>query len=325
MDDALRVTGIGLVTRFAVGTGDVVRGLVASGLGAGQLTAFEPEKFIEPQRLRRLDRLSVLGMVSARLAVADAKLDLGRERPDETTGVAFGTGYGCQETALRYVTKLVAEGAYFTNPIDFPDSIDGAPAAHIAMDLGLRGPSATHTDDVLSGEQALLHSVLAIRNGRAARLVVVAGDTMTSWRRRTEVRCRREQPDSAGEGAVALVVESGASARERGVTGWARLVGVGRAGPGAGGGGPHAERVALGDAGFQAEQVVDWPLGPAPFPASGLLRVALLCTQLRDRAASRQPPVNNERGGCTPPRQPPVLYRATAPRGGSIALVLSDP
>jgi hypothetical protein len=189
--------------------------IAVTGLGVVERD-FCAEDFIQPNRLRRMDPLSVRAVVAAWLAVRDAGLtgDLG------DLGIAFGTVLGCQETTLRYAQKLVEQGAYFTNPIDFPDSIDGAPAAHIALELGLQGPSTTLVSGVLSGEHAVAHAAAAIQAGHAPRMLAGSGDEVTSlpW----TVGCGTLAP-----GAAVLVLEPAALARERGARIHAELAGVG--------------------------------------------------------------------------------------------------
>jgi 3-oxoacyl-(acyl-carrier-protein) synthase len=189
---------------------------------------FDPEQYIDPNRLRRMDPLSAMAVAAAQLAIREAGLELTRDRIAPTTGVAFGTAYGCQATELRYAARLVERGAYFTNPIDFPDSIDGAPAAHIAMELGLGGPSVTHADGRLAGELALVHAALALQNGRADRMIVVGGDSSTPALEQLAAGC---VPGSHGvrldPGAAGLVVEPFGQAVAREVTVLARLRGLG--------------------------------------------------------------------------------------------------
>lgn len=173
----LAVTGVGAVLVHGVGEAALAASLAVPAPAATLPLA--PEQLVDPNRLRRLDRLSVLALMAALLAARDARLDTDRSRPRSDVGVVFGTAFGCQATELRYAERLVRQGAYFTNALDFPDSIDGAPAAHVAMELGLRGPSATRADGRLAGELALLHAALALGAGRASAFLVGAGDTVT--------------------------------------------------------------------------------------------------------------------------------------------------
>jgi 3-oxoacyl-(acyl-carrier-protein) synthase len=123
------------------------------------------------------------------------------------------------------------------------DSIDGAPAAHVALRYALGGPNQTCTDGELSGEMALVAGLLAIDAGRAESMVVVAGDELT-WPRvavleRLGVLSTDETPRPRGpydrhrrgsvpaELVAALVMEDRARAERRGARVYAVLGGPG--------------------------------------------------------------------------------------------------
>jgi 3-oxoacyl-(acyl-carrier-protein) synthase len=253
-----------VITGFAaVIPGGVVRGTLGSRLGSGRPlwgrsrfspesaeywmalgSDFDPDQYLDPVVTRRMDPLSVRALVSARLALEDSGMDVPPQAsPDPATGIAWGTAFGCQTTTLRFAQKLVEKGGNFPNPIDFPDSIDGAPAAHVAMECALGGPSITVPDGELAGEMALLSASCTLGAGRAERMVVVAGDQLTpalmdllvhlgvvgvddasSW--------TRPDPDPGfrlipSEVMAAIVLEDAAFAERRHARVYARLTGFG--------------------------------------------------------------------------------------------------
>jgi 3-oxoacyl-[acyl-carrier-protein] synthase II len=251
------ITGLGLVTPNAVGVAEVGARLRAaeptwsrtsdgSPRWLGQFGDFVPDAYVDPMVTRRMDPGSVRAVIAAGLALADAGLaPRPRSDPDPATGVAMGTAYGCQTTSLRHATRLLEQGPYFANPLDFPDSIDGAPAAHVAMHCGLGGPNITCTDGELAGEMALVAAMLALDAGRADSMVVVAGDALTSTvlevLERCGVLCSTDTPRPPGpydrdrcglvpsELVAALVIEDRARAERRGARVYALLSGPGLA------------------------------------------------------------------------------------------------
>jgi hypothetical protein len=96
----------------------------------------------------------------------------------EREGVVVGSAFGATVTSVRYAKRLVKAGPAGTNPIDFPDSIDGAPAAHVALDLRLQGPSLTFVDGRRSAVSALVVGARLVASGRAERVHVVVGDVL---------------------------------------------------------------------------------------------------------------------------------------------------
>jgi hypothetical protein len=142
----------------------------------------DPMTALGSERGRRLDPLSQLALVAVQGARRDAGLGAVDQRDTRDTraleGVAVGSALGATTTSVRYARRLVGAGAAATNPIDFPDSIDGAPAAHVALDLGLGGPSLTCVDGFSSGISALTYAARQIAWGRATRMHVVVGDKL---------------------------------------------------------------------------------------------------------------------------------------------------
>lgn len=138
---------------------------------------FDPRPLLGPERGRRLDPLSQLAVVAVEHARRQAGLHSGNgdgKRSQE--GIVVGTAFGALTTTLRYARRLITAGPATTNPIDFPDSIDGAPAAHIALELSLAGPSLTFVDGASSAMAALVHAARVIAWGRAKRMHIVVGD-----------------------------------------------------------------------------------------------------------------------------------------------------
>jgi hypothetical protein len=132
--------------------------------------------------LRRLDPLSQYALYAVEMARRAAGIaNETRVGKNAIDGVCVGTAFGAQHTRIRYARRLVQQGLPATNPIDFPDSIDGAPAAHIAIRWGLQGPSLTFVDGAASAANALIAACRQVACGRAERMYVIAGDIFDSF------------------------------------------------------------------------------------------------------------------------------------------------
>lgn len=126
---------------------------------------------------RRLDPMSIQAVISVGEARASAGLEPRRDGVGlAREGVCVGSASCAQQTRTRYASRLTTHGAAATNPIDFPDSIDGAPAAHIALYWGLQGPSLTFVDGTRSAVDALVTAARQLVLNTADRMHVVMGD-----------------------------------------------------------------------------------------------------------------------------------------------------
>jgi len=177
--------------------------------------SLDPQPLLGPERARRLDPLSQLALVAVDGAARRAGMQRLPMHEDRLgSGVCVGTALGTTATSVRYARRLVRAGAAATNPIDFPDSIDGAPAAHVAMDWGLGGPSVTFADGEQSALSALVYAARQIAWGRVTRMVVVVGDKLDAAFSCALVRDPRFLNDASGtkflaaECVFALVLEA---------------------------------------------------------------------------------------------------------------------
>jgi len=145
-------------------------------IAGGFVTALSNEQgAMREDWARRLDPLSIRAVRCTEIARRNAGLLDPIEQPN-LEGVCVGSALGAQQTRVRYASRLVSHGLAGTNPIDFPDSIDGAPAAHIALRWGLQGPSLTLVGGLDCACRALVYASRQLVFGLADRMCVVLGD-----------------------------------------------------------------------------------------------------------------------------------------------------
>jgi hypothetical protein len=189
-------------------TGGCLIGPASSDSLVAPIHAIDPTSVLGVERVRRLDPLSQYALVAVELACQNAGI-VRQPGPKYSPreGVIVGTALGATVTSVRYAKRLVKSGPALTNPIDFPDSIDGAPAAHIALDRGLCGPSITFCDGESSTVSALVYAARLIESGRVDRMIVVAGDYLDDL----FVKALAQQAASTGrrygQAVLALVLE----------------------------------------------------------------------------------------------------------------------
>lgn len=191
-------------------TGGYLIGPEVSASPVAKLHPFDPVNVLGAERSRRLDPLSQYALVAVERACQLAGLP--REQALERKpfeGVVVGSALGATVTSVRYAKRLVNAGPAATNPIDFPDSIDGSAAAHVALDRGLCGPSVTFCDGERSALSALVYGARLVARGRVERMVVVCGDYLDE----TFVRALTREAIGTGrnyaEAVFALVLERG--------------------------------------------------------------------------------------------------------------------
>jgi hypothetical protein len=180
---------------------------------------FRPASVVPGLKTRRVDRLSAWAMVASSLAIQDAGIDL-NQADRSRVAVVFGTGFGCAELTEAFYQSAATNGWAGTDPSPFPEGLANAPASHVALLHGLRGPNITVGSTGFAGESALIQADSLLRHGQADLAIVLAGDTLTravyEWYEAAGLLspacCNSEPvPEDGGfmpsEGVVALVLE----------------------------------------------------------------------------------------------------------------------
>jgi 3-oxoacyl-[acyl-carrier-protein] synthase II len=226
----ISITGIGSVSPYGPMAGPVGQ----SPLETRPLTAWagdrERRAFLVPPfraanvvpglKTRRLDRLSVWAVVASYLALQDAGVELAQVNRSRVA-VVFATAFGCVELTEAFYLSAAANGWNGTDPITFPETLASAPASHVSLFHGLRGPNLTVSNKDFAGECAMLQAVSLLRQQQADLVIVLAGDALArsiySWYEEAGVlspACYNSSlvPETGGfipsEGVAALVMES---------------------------------------------------------------------------------------------------------------------
>lgn len=291
------VTGIGCVTPIGTGVEELWSGLrsrrssvapltrfdasIYRSQCAAQVNGFEPTDYIDAKRVKRLDRFSQFAVSSARLAIADASLDLSREDP-ERVGAMMGTALGGVGYAEEQAARFAQHGLRAVDATLALAVFGGSASCNMAIEFGVSGPNSTNAMSCASGAMAIGEAFRQIRDGYAD--VMLAGGSEAplatlcfgAFALIRAMSTRNDDPSTAsrpfdadrdgfvmGEGAAVLVLESLEHAMARGARIYAELSGYGTTNdahhmtaplPG-GTQAARCVRMALRDAGVAPEQV----------------------------------------------------------------------
>jgi len=289
------VTGIGVVSPIGHSPHDVFEAARRghSGIhrldmpGAGRLTAplaatvqFDGAAHFEPPQQRLLDRVSQFAVVAARRAFTDAQCAL--THPErERAGVFLGTGMGGTVSMDDGYQTLYGRQSDRIKPTLILQGMHNAPAAWIAQEHQLRGPTLTYSTACSSSSVAIGEAWLRLACG--ALDVAIAGGSeaplslgsLKAWEA-MHTLAKQDQGDPAtsckpfsknrsgmvlGEGAALVVLEPLDRALARGaaihgeIIGYGLTTDVGHITRPSGEGQAAAIRAALASAGLSAAQV----------------------------------------------------------------------
>jgi len=245
---------------------------------ACEAAEFEPERWVDRRTLRRLDRFAQFAVAAARMAEADADLDV--EGEQDRVGAAIATAQGGVESLAECCRELAEEGRI--HPTLVTAFMPNMAAGWVSLELGLRGPLSSPCTACAASAMAVGQGYDAIRLGRAdvmlcggseagiTPLAMAGFGAMRALSRRNDIPAQASRPFDAGrdgfvmgEGAAVLVLEELEHAQARDAKIYAEVGGYGLSSDSfhmtepdpAGTGQARAVLAALRDAGVAAENV----------------------------------------------------------------------
>jgi 3-oxoacyl-[acyl-carrier-protein] synthase II len=181
------VTGLGLVTPLACGVEETWARLLAGQSGASAITKFKvddlptkiacqvprgdgtdgtfnPEQWVDPKELRRMDDFIVYGLAAAKQAVVDSGWTPRTEEERQRTGVMIGSGIGGL-TGIEEASILVHEkGPRRLSPFFIPGRLINLVSGYVSIEHGYKGPNHAVVTACATGAHAI---------GDAARMIAL--------------------------------------------------------------------------------------------------------------------------------------------------------
>ncbi len=255
------MSGVGLVSPLAIGTQANWDALCAgrSGIGpitrfdaskhsariAGEVKQFDPLQFVDKKDVKKMDVFIQYALAASQFAVDDARLEVTGERADHV-GVYIASGIGGFQTIEREHEELLKGGPRRISPFFIPASIINLAAGQVSIRFNARGPNLATCTACTASAHAIGEAFEIIRRGDAD--VMIAGGSEAAitpmgvggFAAMRALSTRNDEPLKAsrpfdkdrdgfvmGEGAGIVILEDLDSARQRGASIYAELVGYG--------------------------------------------------------------------------------------------------
>jgi 3-oxoacyl-[acyl-carrier-protein] synthase II len=258
---------------------------------------FDPLDYMQPRRVRRINRVTQFALAATSLAFDDSNLQLttlNRKR----IGVVMGTGIGGLETMERNFTALSNKGPRQVSPFFVPQLMPNAAAGQIAIEHGLQGANFVVSSACASSAHAIGIASELVRAGFLDCVVsggaesVLLRITYAGFAQLGAVSKRNDEPERAsrpfdrdrdgfviGEGAGILILEEYQHALARQAHIYAELIGFGMS--------ADAEHItAPAEGGRGAAQAISMALARANIPAQAVdyINAHGTSTTLNDKA-----------------------------------------
>jgi 3-oxoacyl-[acyl-carrier-protein] synthase II len=254
--DRVVVTGLGVVSPIGTGA-DAFWNAACKGVNGiapittfdtagfrtsvgGEVKGFSPEAYLSPDQISSMGRSSQLAASAAKMALAQADIDITQQDPYRV-GVSLGTTMGEPQVLEQGIEMIYrARNSASGLPADLPAKYPcGVISANVARSIGACGPVIMIPTACAAGNYAIGYAFDLISTGDAD--IVVAGGSdpiskiaFTGFNRllaTAKELCRPFDKNRdgmcVGEGAGALALESLTHAMNRGATILAEVLGYG--------------------------------------------------------------------------------------------------
>lgn len=219
---------------------------------AGEITNFNPEEVLDPREVKKAARFIQLGLKAAKEAMSESGL-LKDGKIDEALGERFGISSAAGIGGLGVIESnsiaCATKGARRINPFFIPSALVNMLGGFVSIEYALKGPNLSSVTACAAGTHAISEAAKTIMLGGADIMLVIGSESaicpigIGGFAAMKALSDRNDEPQKAsrpfdkqrngfvmGEGAGALVLEEYESAKKRGATIYAELVGFGESG-----------------------------------------------------------------------------------------------
>jgi 3-oxoacyl-[acyl-carrier-protein] synthase II len=255
------VTGIGLVTPLGIGVQPAWENLVQGKSGirkitqfdasafqtqiAGEVEGFNPEDYIEPKEVKKMDRFIHFALAATKMAMDDSgfKID---DSNAERVGVIVGSGMGGLPAIEHYHSVLLQKGPKRITPFFIPMLIINLASGQISIKYGAKGPNSAVVTACATGTHAIGDAFRIIQRGDADAMIAGGTESVITplgiggFNAMKALSTRNNEPAKAsrpfdlnrdgfvmGEGAGIMIIETLENALNRGARIYAEITGYG--------------------------------------------------------------------------------------------------
>lgn len=327
MNNRVVITGMGVLSPLGLDAESSWAALLAGQSGVARITrfdatdfpsqiaaevkGFEAEKWMDKKDARKFDRFVQYGVAAAKMALADAKLEITPANA-EHIGVMVGSGIGGLGMIEEQHKVMLERGNRRLSPFFIPGIIVNMASGMVSILTGAKGPNSATCTACATSAHAVGDAYEIIKRGDAVAMIaggtegVVTPLAMGGFSAMRALSTRNDEPQKAsrpfdvgrdgfvlGEGAAVLILESLEHAKARGARIYAEIIGYGLSGdayhisaPSADGDGPiRAMKMALRKSGRPPESVQYVNAHGTSTPAGDKVESLAITTVFGDHAA----------------------------------------
>jgi 3-oxoacyl-[acyl-carrier-protein] synthase II len=212
---------------------------------AGEVKSFDPELYIDKKDQKKMDVFIQYALAAGSMAIKQSGLKIDESNADRV-GVLVGSGLGGLQTIEKYHTMLLQSGPKKISPFFVPMLIVNLAPGQISIYFGCRGPNSSVVTACATGNHSIGEASRIIQRGDADAMIAGGVEStitplaVAGFCALKALSTRNDAPEKASrpfeknrdgfvmaEGAGILVLESLESAKQRGASIFAEVIGFG--------------------------------------------------------------------------------------------------
>jgi len=212
---------------------------------AGEVKNFDPELYIDKKDQKKMDVFIQYALAAGSMAIKQSGLMIDESNADRV-GVLVGSGLGGLQTIEKYHSMLLQSGPKKISPFFVPMLIVNLAPGQISIYFGCRGPNSSVVTACATGNHSIGEAARIIQRGDADAMIAGGVEStitplaVAGFCALKALSTRNDAPEKASrpfeknrdgfvmaEGAGILVLESLESAKQRGASIFAEVIGFG--------------------------------------------------------------------------------------------------
>lgn len=210
---------------------------------AGEVKNFNPEQFISFKDAKRMDLVCQYGVSAAKMAVENSGLQI-MSKNAERVGVLIGSGIGGIQSIEKTYKNYLEKGPRNISAFFILQAISNLISGHVSIMYGAKGPNSCVVTACSTGAHAIGDSFKLIREGYADAMIAGGAEAaicelgVGGFASMKALSTRNNEPQKASrpfdkdrdgfviaEGSGVIVLEELESAKKRGATIYAEIIG----------------------------------------------------------------------------------------------------
>jgi 3-oxoacyl-[acyl-carrier-protein] synthase II len=212
---------------------------------AGEVKNFDPDQYIDKKDQKKMDVFIQYALAAGSMAIKQSGLIIDESNADRV-GVLVGSGLGGLQTIEKYHTLLLQNGPKKVSPFFVPMLIVNLAPGQISIYFGCRGPNSSVVTACATGNHSIGEASRIIQRGDADAMIAGGVEStitplaVAGFCALKALSTRNNEPEKASrpfeknrdgfvmaEGAGILVLENLESAKQRGASIFAEVIGFG--------------------------------------------------------------------------------------------------